>query len=131
MSMPQPIFVALIGSTADIIRRAKKHFRLRAPGIGAAYLASLDTEPTDDIPALTKVPAAQITLWIAIDAKSLSAAQLRHRADMQNPRYGRGLYNEYFPEPCILVDFNQSTKESKSQLSELVQRIIDAWYATS
>jgi hypothetical protein len=131
MSMPQPISVALIGSTADIVRRAKKHFRLGVPGIGAAYLASLQTEPTDDIPALTQIPAAQITLWIALDAKSFSAAQLRHRADMQNPRYGRGFYNEHFPEPCILVDFNQSPKESKNQLSELAQRIINAWYATS
>ncbi len=131
MSMPQPIFVALIGSTADIVRRAKKHFRLNAPGIGAAYLASLDTETTDHIPPIEEIPKAQITLWIALDAKSFSAAQMRHHADLRHLQYDRGFYNEHFPEPCILVDFNQSSKEFKNRLAELAKSIIDAWYATS
>lgn len=129
--MPQPISVALVGSTADVVRRAKRHFRLGAPGIGAAYLASLDAKTTDDIPPIAQIPAAQITLWIALDANSFSAAQLRHHADLRHPRYDRGFYNEPFPEPCILVDFSQSPKESKNRLAELAQSIINAWYATS
>jgi len=48
MSMPQPIHVALVGSTADIVRRAKEHFRLSQPGIGAAYLATLEPKSSTD-----------------------------------------------------------------------------------
>lgn len=131
MSMSQPIFVVLVGSTADIVRRAKKHFRLSAPGIGPAYLASLESSPSDNIQSLTQLPTGLITLWVALDAASFFEAQIRHRIDLQNPRYDRGFYAELFPEPCILVDLSQSSTESKTRLAELALSIIDAWYATS
>lgn len=131
MSMPQPIFVALIGSSADIVRRAKRHFRLEAPGIGPAYVASLATLRAEDVPPLSQIPVNQIALWIALDDTSFSAAQLRHRSDLNNPRYSRGFYSEHFPEPCILIDFDRSPAESGKQLTELAQQIIAAWYETS
>ena len=131
MSMPQPIYVALVGSTADVVRRARKHFRLSAPGIGPPCLAKLETRPSHDVPRLTQIPAAQIVLWVALDTKSFAAAQTRHRDDLRNSRYDRGFYNVHFPEPCILVDFDRNPKEAKKQLAELALRVIEAWYATS
>ena len=78
-----------------------KDFRLSAPGIGPPYLAKRETRPSHDVPPLTRIPAAQIVLWVALDTKSFAAAQTRHRDDLRNPRYDRGFYNDHFPEPCI------------------------------
>ena len=131
MSMPQPIHVALVGSTVDIVRRANKYFRLSAPGIGAAYLVTLEPMSSDSIQRLEELPSGRITLWVALDSESLSASQQRHQADLRNPRYSRGFYEDHLPEPCVLVDFEKSASASKKQLAELAQTIIDAWYATS
>jgi hypothetical protein len=131
MSMPQPIFVALVGSTADVVRRAKRHLRLRAPGMGCPLLATLEPEPSGDIQPLAQVPSGRITLWVALDNDALRASMQRHHEDTQNPRYDRGFYDEHFPEPCLLVDFCASPAQSKAQLAGLAQRLVDAWHATS
>ena len=131
MSMPQPVHVALVGRTADIVRRAKKHFRLTAPGIGAAYLAALEPEPSALIRPLDELPKGLITVWVALDDESFTASLQRHQDDRTNARYSRGFYDEHLPEPCILVDLEGSSRAFENRLAELAQRVVEAWYATS
>nr|WP_123784874.1 hypothetical protein [Pirellula staleyi] len=131
MSMPQPIHVALVGATSDIVRRAKKHFRLSTPGIGAAFLATLERTSTEPIIRFEDLPNGLITLWITLDHESLSASRQRHDADLLNPCYCRGFYEHHLPESCVLVDFEKSWPASKKQLARLSEQIAAAWYATS
>lgn len=131
MSMPQRIFVALIGSTPDRVHRAKKFFRLSTPGLEPAYLASLEGERSGNIYSLEQLPKNQITIWIALDPESFLAATLQHQNDLLNPRYSRGFYDELLPEPCVLVNIDQSPEESKRLLADLAQEITNAWYASS
>ncbi|WP_131818218.1 hypothetical protein [Planctopirus hydrillae] len=131
MSMPQPIFVALIGATAERVDRAKKFFRLSTPGLGPFYLASLETEQSGSTQPLVQLPKNQITIWIALDPESFLAASLQHQVDSLNPRYTRGFYDELLPEPCVLVNIDQSPEESKRRLTDLAQKITSAWYASS
>ena len=42
MSMPQPIFVVLIGLTVEQVTIARKYFRLSALGMGPAYLCAIN-----------------------------------------------------------------------------------------
>jgi hypothetical protein len=129
--MPQPIHVALVGSTADIVRKAKRQFRLSEPGIGAAYLATMEQTNSDTIVHFDKLPWGLVTLWIALDHESFVASRQRHAQDSLNPRYSRGHYAELLPEACILVDFENSETASKKRLIQLAAQISKAWYASS
>ncbi len=131
MSMPQPIHVVLLGSTVDIVRKAKKYFRLSAPGIGPPYLATLDGECSDPIRRLDDVPTGLIHLWVTLDKSAFLASQDRYRLDTQHPHYDRGFYGELLPNPCVLVDFERSPTTAKKELSKLADEIISAWYDTS
>ncbi len=131
MSMPEPIFVALVGASVDVVRRGKKYFRLSEPGIGAALLATLEPISTGSIRRLVDLPSGLVTLWVALDDDSFVESRRYHQADLRNPRYSRGFYEGLLPEPCILVDFENREAESKKRLAELAQTIIKAWYATS
>lgn len=131
MSMPQPIHVALIGSSAAIVGRAASAFRLGAPGIGAAYLVSLEASSDTKFHRLSDVPVGLIHLWVALDRDSLAASRERHRTDANNPKYGRGYYDTSLPEACVLVDLERFPKDGKRQLAELAQRIIKAWEESS
>ena len=131
MSMPQPIHVALVGSSAELVSRAKTHFRLSAPGIGAAYLATLDLECTDPIRRLDDIPTGLIQLWVALDREALAASQNHYRSDVRNSTYNRGFFDELLPDACILVDYERSPSAAKKELAALAQRIIKAWYDTS
>ena len=129
MSMPHPIFVVLIASSTSQVERAKKHFRLSAPGIGAAYLAALDATPGNKIVPPSELPKGLITLWVALDRQSLSVARSLHSDDRRTASYGRGrFYEEYFPEPCVLVLGDSTLRES---LIDWKEKIIAAWYASS
>ena len=131
MSMPQPIHVALIGSSADVVRQAKEHFRLSAPGIGAAYMVCVDANSGDMIVRLDNVPKGLIHLWVALDKEALSAAQARHQSDAQQPSYNRGFYDNSLPDPCVLVDYEHSPSVAKTQLAKLARKVIEAWYDSS
>jgi len=126
--MPLPIHVALIGSTVSHVSAAQKHFHLSAPGIGAAYLAALNASPGGKIVPPTDLPKAQITLWLCLDAQALAVSKELHSQDAQSPHYDRGLYNDMFPEVCVLIDGGQ---DAPKILSAWAQKIIDAWYQTS
>ena len=128
MSMPQPIQVALVGSTVAQVAAAKKHFRLSAPGIGSAYLSALDATPRGEVVPPSELPKALLTLWLCLDKDALAVAQHLHSQDAQNPRYGRGFYDEHFPQPCVLIETGPS---SPKLLSDWARQIIEAWYATS
>lgn len=129
MSMPQPIFVTLIGSSKVQVSRARKHFRLSAPGIGAAYLAALDAKPGGKIVPPGELPKGLITLWVALDPESLSVARSLHSADRRTARYGRGGYDELLPEPCVLI--HESGSKLKDGLRHWKEKIIAAWYESS
>jgi len=131
MSMPQPIHVALVGRTAEVVRRAKKHFRLSAPGIGAAYLVTLDPVDSDSVLSFEDLPPGRITFWVALDGNSLSASRKQHQIDRMNPNYSRGFYEQDLPEPCVLVDFDKPTSASQKQLADLAEKVVEAWYASS
>ena len=75
MSMPQPIRVALVGASAKRVEDAAKHFRLSAPGIGAPYLASLDTPQGGKVLPVERIPRGLITLWLCLDSESLAASK--------------------------------------------------------
>ena len=131
MSMPQPIHVALVGSTTEIVQNAKRHFRLGDPGIGPVLLAALNAGSDDQIKPLSELPHDLIDLWVALDHESYMASQTRHHSDSSSPRYSRGFYNELLPEPCVIIEFEQSPEKSKLALNNLVKQIVEAWYATS
>jgi hypothetical protein len=123
MSMPQPIFIALIGSSKTQVSKAKKHFRLSVPGMGPAYLAALDSQPGEKIAHPSELPKGLITLWVALDLESLSVVRSLHSDDVQLPRYSRGFYAELLPEPCVLIPIDE--------LSTLKQKITEAYFETS
>ncbi|HQU42606.1 MAG TPA: hypothetical protein PK867_07325 [Pirellulales bacterium] len=129
MSMPQPIFIALIGSSKAQVSKAKKHFRLSVPGMGPAPLAALDSQPGDKIVHPSEVPKGLITLWVALDAESLSLSRSLHAADARLPRYDRGFYEELLPEPCVLIPIDD--RDAKTRLSALRKKISEAYFETS
>ena len=129
--MPLPIHVALIGATCDAVTVARKHFRLSAPGIGAAYLSALDAKQKPNIVPPSELPESLITLWVCLDRESLAIAQKIHEKDSQDARYGRGFYKEVFPVSCLLIEQNDSISERNQRLATLARNIVDAWYGTS
>ena len=130
MSMPRPIHVALVGKNADQVREASKHFRLSAPGIGAAYLAAIDTDSVGKVLAISALPRGQIDLWLCLDRAALVEAEAAHQRDRATPRYGRGFYEEVFPEVCVLLE-SAHQAEQRTLLASWAQKVIDAWRATS
>lgn len=130
MSMPRPIHVALVGKTADQVRDASKHFRLSAPGIGAAYLAAIDADAVGKVLAISALPSGCMDLWLCLDRSALVAAEAAHRRDRAMPRYGRGFYEEVFPEACVLLE-SANPGDQRALLASWAQKIIDAWRASS
>lgn len=131
MSMPLPIHVALVASTAAQVKEASKCFRLSAPGIGAAYLSAIDAVPNEKISSPTELPPGRIKLWICLDQASFEIAKQLHDRDRRNSRYSRGFYDELLPEACVLIDNTIAAPERKNLLSNWAQRVTDAWYETS
>jgi hypothetical protein len=130
MSMPQPIFVALVGSTTEQVLKASKFFRLSQPGIGAALLAATNALPGGKVIPLDKLPLARIHLWICLDQAALEECESIHQSDRLNPDYYRGFYQELFPAACVLVQ-HSDPKQQKELLSSWAQKVIQAWVSTS
>lgn len=130
MSIPRPIHVALVGTHADQAREASKHFRLSAPGIGAAYLAAIDTDAVGKVLAISALPRGHIDLWLCLDGAALTAAEAAHQRDRAMLRYGRGFYQDMFPEACVLLE-SADPGDQRTLLASWARKIIDAWRATS
>ncbi len=130
MSMPRPIHVALAGTHADQVRDASKHFRLSAPGIGAAYLAAIDPDSVGKVLAISALPRGCMDLWLCLDRAALIAAEAAHQRDRAIPRYGRGFYEEVFPEACVLLE-SAHQAELRTLLASWARKIIVAWRASS
>jgi hypothetical protein len=129
MSMPQPIFVALVGEETSKVSRSTRSFRLSAPGIGGAYYCALDAGSEGRIVHPQSLRPGLVTLWICLDRSSLEACEALNARDRTLPGYGRGFYDEIFPEACVLVP-DHGTVHQKNLLQDWAKKIIDAWYST-
>src|SRR6188768_844479 len=109
MSMPLPIYVALVGASSEGVKVAKKYFRLSAPGIGPAYYIALDAAAQGNIASPKNLPVGLITLWLCLDQEAFTFAKRFHAQDLKVSRYGRGFYDSVFPEPCLLIEAHQKS----------------------
>ncbi len=112
-------------------KKQKKYFRLSEPGIGAAYLCGVDADSDEKIVMPKSLPKGCITLWLSLDHKSFILSKKLHAKDLRNRKYSRGLYDETFPEACILLEYEQAMEKLEELLSFWVQQITAAWHETS
>jgi hypothetical protein len=131
MSIPQPIHVALVGSSRDEIRRLRRHFRFSQPGIGPAFFAALDATPGDTIVAPADLPIGIITLWLCLGRETFEVCAVLHGRDRRMPGYDRGFYEQIFPAACVQLEDRRSMRRLRQDLSDWAHRITEAWFSTS
>lgn len=130
MSMPQPVHVAIVGSTVQSVLIAKKYFRPSAPGMGPPYLAALDGIPDGEVVPPSSFSDGFIDLWLCLDAESYAASRQLHLRDAHSAKCNQ-YYRLAFPEACILVSAGKSSSALRASLSAWARRISDAWYDSS
>ena len=118
MSMPASLEVAVVAATAERLAAVADHPAISAEGIVPRYrLVALDCARAPDVRAFADVATRRFGYWIALDDDAF-------RACRAVPRYSRGFYDHWLPDPVVRVD-------GRAQFDAVVERVWDAFCSTS
>ena len=129
--MPQPISVAIVCSSCDLLNRLRKKVKVSEPGMAPRYyLVALD-QPGKRIITPDSIPSAKIDLWLALDQPSLELAKRTHEEDKQKSQYERGFYDELLPECVVQIDASEFNPKRIKELESWIDRVQLAFYHSS
>lgn len=125
MSMPQPIYIAIVCSEIETLKYLRRRLPLSSPGIAPKfYLISLNGE-ANKITPLAELQNLQITSWVALDQDSVEFCR------SQSVQANRGFYDDLFPETLIEIKSKPDRKELVKEMKNLVDEVGTAFCRSS